>query len=102
MQEPRHTHAGSRSLSFLLAGALVALLAAPASADSNSYNDDASNPLRILSYILHPVGVLLDRAIVRPLAQVGEVIAPRFELDLKGGEGCRRARPDRRCVIGND
>jgi hypothetical protein len=43
----------------------IALLATPAAADR--YNDEeAGHPIRIVAYILHPVGVMLDYLILRP------------------------------------
>ena len=54
------------------------LLAASASAASYSehgkgkYNSkEAGHPLRIAAYILHPVGVILDRLILRPAYWLG-------------------------------
>lgn len=32
---------------------------------------EAGNPLRIVAYVLHPVGVILDRLIFRPAAWIG-------------------------------
>jgi hypothetical protein len=57
-----------------IAGAVLALgllaLASPAAADE--YDPKyAGHPLRILAYIVHPVGVALDYMIFRPAHWVG-------------------------------
>lgn len=44
---------------------LVTLGAAPVAADDYDATD-AGNPLRLVGYVLHPVGVLLDVLIFRP------------------------------------
>ena len=53
-----------RTVSALLCAATL-LIATPAMADE--YDDDAAgHPLRIVAYVLHPVGVALDYLILRP------------------------------------
>ena len=54
------------------------LLAASASAASHMEHDkgkykseEAGHPLRIVAYILHPVGVILDRLLLRPASWLG-------------------------------
>lgn len=62
----------------MIACVLATLLLA-ASASAGVYNDqgkpykpeDAGHPLRIAAYVLHPVGVILDRLILRPAAWLG-------------------------------
>lgn len=45
--------------------ALVLALSSPALADE--YNEEnAGHPLRLIAYILHPVGVLFDYVVMRP------------------------------------
>jgi hypothetical protein len=51
-----------------LLGALA--LATPAAADEYS-SETAGHPLRILAYVLHPVGVALDYLVMRPAHWVG-------------------------------
>jgi hypothetical protein len=66
MMGPKKTRAS------MLAGCAAGLVAAlflvgatPASADG--YEPEyAAHPLRVVAYILHPVGVILDLLIVRP------------------------------------
>ncbi len=68
---------GVRSLAIgrFLAVTLVAALlwiapAAPASADD--YNEDrVGHPVRVLAYLTHPVGVILDYVFYRPFHWVG-------------------------------
>jgi hypothetical protein len=59
----------------LLIGAVgvgLLLLVAPARADDEEYDPRrAGNPLRIVAYILHPVGVAIDYLILRPAWWVG-------------------------------
>jgi hypothetical protein len=57
-----------------LASALLVLglLAAARPAAADDYDPQyAGHPLRILAYVLHPVGVLLDYLIFRPAHWVG-------------------------------
>ena len=58
----------------LLASALVAFglvtAAGPAAADDYDPNY-AGHPLRILAYVVHPLGVLVDYAIFRPAHWIG-------------------------------
>jgi hypothetical protein len=58
------------ALTVALAAAMVLSSAAPAAADA--YDSKRSgHPLRILAYIVHPVGVILDRLIFRPFYWIG-------------------------------
>jgi len=68
------THAGSapiqgrvrRVLSAVFL-ALVLLTTIPATAIADEYDEDsAGHPLRIVAYVLHPVGVAIDYLILRP------------------------------------
>jgi hypothetical protein len=55
----------------LVAGAGL-LLTNSASAESGEYKpDEAGHPLRILAYVVHPVGVTFDYLILRPAFWVG-------------------------------
>ncbi|MFP6654036.1 MAG: hypothetical protein VCB25_00310 [Myxococcota bacterium] len=45
--------------------ALVLALANPAIADEYD-EENAGHPLRLIAYILHPVGVLIDYVVMRP------------------------------------
>ena len=54
----------------LLLGSALLAVASPAAADD--YDPERSgHPLRILAYALHPVGVLLDYAVMRPFHWLG-------------------------------
>ena len=54
-----------RSLAALSVASLLLLSAAPAAADEYD-PQKAGHPLRLIAYVLHPVGVVLDLLIVRP------------------------------------
>ena len=61
-----------RSLAVLsLAGAL-ALVAAPAAADEYDARR-AGHPLRVVAYVLHPIGFALDYLLFRPAQWVGSL-----------------------------
>ena len=53
---------------------IVLALAGPASAREGEGYDprEAGHPLRMAAYLLHPVGVFLDRAIYRPAWRLGQ------------------------------
>ena len=65
------------TLARLIAGVFVTLLMATSVAIAADKNDkrydslDAGHPLRIAAYVLHPVGVILDRLILRPAYWLG-------------------------------
>ncbi len=61
------------------AGMVVMLLAAPARA-VDDYDDSQSNPLRIIAYVLHPVGYAVEWLFMRPFYRVvsQEDLAPIF------------------------
>jgi len=43
------------------------LLAAPTAAVANEYDSErAGHPLRVVGYVLHPIGVLVDTLVFRP------------------------------------
>jgi hypothetical protein len=58
--------------SFAVALALLPLCAAAARADEYD-PQKAGHPVRILAYVLHPVGVILDLAIFRPAHWIGSL-----------------------------
>ena len=64
----RHSLAGALLLGLLLAGSAGA---ASDSSDSTYDPLEAGHPLQIAAYVLHPVGVILDRLILRPFAWLG-------------------------------
>lgn len=84
------------------AAALASLLffasAAPSAADRDGYPADGDHPLRIVHYFVAPVGTLLEWTVTRPLAVIGDVIAPYEHIDSKGFQGCSRERPARSCT----
>lgn len=61
---------GRRVLAAGLAAALIGI-AAPAGAADEYDPEYAGHPVRILAYIIHPVGVLFDYLIMRPAFWVG-------------------------------
>ena len=46
--------------------ALAAILALPAAARADEYDDSQAHPLRVAAYLVHPVGVLMEWVIFRP------------------------------------
>ena len=61
---------GFRSLAAALTVAVALTIALPALADD--YDDQYSgHPLRIVAYVVHPIGVILDYLIFRPFHWVG-------------------------------
>ncbi len=73
----RRKLAAALLLGFLVAGSAIADTADTANtADTmvagRAYEPtEAGHPLRIAAYVLHPVGVILDRLILRPAAWLG-------------------------------
>ena len=45
--------------------ALVLVLASPAAADEYD-SENAGHPLRLIAYVLHPVGVMFEYVLLRP------------------------------------
>jgi hypothetical protein len=61
-----------RSLALLLGFALLACASSPPPAGTPEYDPRrAGHPLRIVAYVAHPIGVILDYAIFRPAWWVG-------------------------------
>ena len=61
---------GFRSLAAALTVAVALTIALPALADD--YDDrHPGHPLRIVGYVVHPIGVILDYLIFRPFHWVG-------------------------------
>ncbi|MFI5317013.1 MAG: hypothetical protein ACHQ6T_15035 [Myxococcota bacterium] len=56
----------------IAAALALALLGAPAQAATTRYNPlRAGHPLRIIAYVLHPVGVIADELLFRPAWWLG-------------------------------
>ena len=56
----------------ILLASLVALLASSGAARADEYDPQrAGHPLRIVAYVLHPVGFMIDYLIMRPAHWVG-------------------------------
>lgn len=53
-----------------LAAVAVLSVAAPAAADTHDA-ERSGHPLRVLAYVVHPVGVIVDVLIFRPLHWLG-------------------------------
>ncbi len=81
---------------------LLGALAAPRTAPAQEYDPlEAGHPVRIAAYVIHPVGVILDRLIFRPSWWIGTkepfrtlfgvVVPPAEDLDAApyphGGAG---------------
>lgn len=70
----RRDHRNARKIGkqtrLLMLGSVLLLgfaFATPADADSRYNSKRSGHPLRIIGYVLHPVGYLLDTVIARPL-----------------------------------
>ena len=69
-----HRKSRRNGMTRLLATATaLAMLAAasPAAADEEYDETYSGHPLRVVAYVLHPVGVILDTLILRPLHWIG-------------------------------
>jgi len=66
----RHVQ-GVRRWAFVLAAAFVLSLGAPEAQADEYESDRAGHPVRILAYVLHPIGVALDYLILRPAHWLG-------------------------------
>lgn len=60
-----------RALRAGLIGCFLIVLAAPVAAEPEYESSQAGHPLRIVAYVLHPVGVILDTLIMRPAYWLG-------------------------------
>lgn len=71
---PRHARSGpaarGKALAALLALCLLLASVAPAAADEYEPKH-AGHPLRIVAYVLHPIGVLVDYLLLRPAHWIG-------------------------------
>lgn len=64
MRSRQHSRSRSRLAALL---ACAALLAAASPVQADEYDPQkAGHPLRVIAYVLHPVGVVLDLLLVRP------------------------------------
>jgi hypothetical protein len=57
----------------LLLTCILVFAATAANAGSRYDPEKAGHPLRVAAYVLHPVGVILDRLIFRPAWHLGQV-----------------------------
>ena len=49
-------------------GLMIAVVGAPASAEAHdAYDDSESNPLRLVAYLLHPIGFATEWLVMRPI-----------------------------------
>ena len=63
-----------------------------------SYPPDGDHPLRIAHYFVYPIGKFLEMTVTRPMAAVGNVVAPYEHIDERAYTGCSRERPARSCT----
>lgn len=82
----------------LAAAAMLACSAWPVQALDTHYPPDGENPLRMVYYFVAPVGKILEWTVARPLAVMGNTIAPYQHIDARGFKGCSRERPARSCT----
>ena len=59
--------------SWLIAGLVAVALLAPAASADEYDPQRAGHPARIIAYVLHPVGVILDVLILRPAHWFGSL-----------------------------
>jgi hypothetical protein len=52
---------------FVIAGLSTLLFSAAAPAYFDEYDDSQSNPLRVVAYVIHPVGYTLEWLVARPI-----------------------------------
>jgi len=68
----RHTSRRRAATRLFATATAFAMLAAASPAAAEEYDETYSgHPLRILAYVLHPVGVILDTLIFRPFHWIG-------------------------------
>jgi hypothetical protein len=62
----------ARGVRRVLLASLVAFLASPGAARADEYDPlRAGHPVRIVAYVLHPIGVAVDYLILRPAHWAG-------------------------------
>lgn len=72
MQNRESTPRRAAGLRRILLASLVALLASSGAARADEYDPKrAGHPLRIVAYVLHPIGVAVDYLILRPAHWAG-------------------------------
>jgi hypothetical protein len=69
---PQRSTSVQRAAAALLLAAVTALAASPAAADEYDARR-AGHPLRVVAYVLHPIGVTLDYLLFRPAHWVGSL-----------------------------
>jgi len=94
----REHRTGKRLVAALGTTAMLVCAAWPAHALDTDYPEDGENPLRMVYYFVAPVGIALEWAVARPLAVMGNEIAPYKHIDNRGFRGCSRERPARSCT----
>jgi hypothetical protein len=88
----------TRLAAFLVASAVLLPASTSFAVWDTTYPPDGDHPLRIAHYFVYPIGKLLEWTITRPLATIGNSIAPYQHIDSKGFTGCSRERPARSCT----
>jgi len=70
--ESRRSSRCSGKARFLAAAVALAMLAVASPAAAEEYDETyTGHPLRIVGYVLHPIGVILDTLIFRPFHWIG-------------------------------
>ena len=88
---------GSR-LAATLSAAVMLTWSSSSLAWDTTYPSDGDHPLRIVHYFVDPIGRFLEWTVTRPMAIVGNEVAPYQHIDSKGFTGCSRERPARSCT----
>ena len=73
-----------RKLIVLVAALMLLTTASGATAAADDYDDSQSHPLRLLAYVIHPVGYTLEWLITRP---IHEFVGQRDLEPVFGHEG---------------
>jgi len=96
---PRSDSTFKTRFAAVLVASAVLLSASTSFADwHTSYPSDGDHPLRIAHYFIDPIGRFLEFTVTRPMAYVGNIVAPYEHIDSRSFSGCSRERPARSCT----
>jgi hypothetical protein len=75
----------------------LVLASAPGILAETTYEDDDSSYLRVISFVVEPVGQLLEWIVFRPIHAVHHAISPAETIDGRPLRRCTSLRPGRDC-----
>ncbi len=96
-----HDHRARRGAARAIALAMLLVftpLAAGPGHAGDEYDEKDTNPLRVVYYVVYPVGKLLEWTVFRPLHFIGSRIAPDERREPSDRVPCRGERPGRHCT----